>query len=1242
MRSITSMTWLKSRPKTISRIRTLPVPKQYPSKSLGAEKHYLGMIIKKALRLPVNRSGFYMRHYNKFSLNACLMCIALLVLLSSNAYPQDNVLNDVNYKKYYVVITVNDTLVLLPDKFITENSLKIFIDSLEISSSNYTIDYRYGKIKFTSQYFEELFSLTARGNAAVIVTYKNLPYNIPDEYSRFEILSRLDTLKEDTVRVAEIKDDFIEDIFTGTDLEKSGSIFRGFTIGNNRDLTLNSGFRLQMTGKLSKDIDIVAALTDESTPIQPEGNTQKLQEIDKVFVELRTPNLTTTLGDIDVNFSNLDFFNFSRKVQGAKGFGTLDKSDLFVSAAITRGQFNTNTFNGSDGVQGPYKLVGANNEVNIVVIAGSEKVYLDGIIMIRGENNDYTIDYPNGQLTFTNRRLITNASRVTVDFEYSDKKYSRSLLVGQANTIIFDDRLKLSFSYLRERDDQNKPIDFTISDSDRTIISNAGDDRLKASKSGVTFVGRDSLGFPLGFYIEVDTIINANQFRFYRYAPGDTNALYQVAFSFAGAGKGDYISLSTNSYRFAGIGQGSFLPVIFFPLPISYQSGDLNLDLKLSKNVSFRVEGAVSDFDQNLLSSNDDKNNQGLALNSSVVFNNDNFKLGSANLGMMKFTLRQKFINKLYNSLDRLNPVEYNRVWDIQDSTNQTENSTEAALTFQPKQYLVINTTGGRIKRGDSFNSLRSSVNVNFLGDSLLVPAVQYYADFISSNDKSVDYKGKWFRQSGVIDYKLKPFGEKFGTYNFIFGLDGEDKEISTAASDTASAGSYKFYEFKPAFILSNFFHMDFGYRFNYRFDDIFNNGSITRQSNSLTHTYSFRVKDLNFLASAVNVVFYDKKYADEFLSQGLSNNRTVLVTSQNNLWFFDRGIQTNLFYKVSSERSAKSEVVFIKVAVGQGNYKYLGDLNGNGLQDENEFVLVNYDGDYIKLIIQTDQTFPTTDLQASTGINIAPSRIFKIKTEGFVKEITDNISFDTYLSVSEKSKDPEQKNIYLLKFSKFLNEQNTIAGTNTVQQDVNLFQNHQYFGIRLRFIQKKGFNQYFSGNERLLGVERSFRLRLSFTPDLTLITDYVSETNRNLAPSLSFRNWNIGSKSVISEFTYTPIRSIETGFRIELKRANDFYPSNPTGADVNRQILKFSYSIESKGKLRIEIERDEAILSASTLFLPYELTKGITVGKSFLWTVSFDYRLTSFIQATINYFGRAEGRSKVIHTGTAELRAYF
>ena len=66
-----------------------------------------------------------------------------------------------------------------------------------------------------------------------------------------------------------------ESIF-GEGIQKNGTILRGFTVGTNKDFTVNSGLRLQLSGRLSDDIEIVAALTDENTPIQPEGNTETL------------------------------------------------------------------------------------------------------------------------------------------------------------------------------------------------------------------------------------------------------------------------------------------------------------------------------------------------------------------------------------------------------------------------------------------------------------------------------------------------------------------------------------------------------------------------------------------------------------------------------------------------------------------------------------------------------------------------------------------------------------------------------------------------------------------------------------------------------------------------------------------------------------------------------------------------------------------------------------------------------
>ena len=1159
-------------------------------------------------------------------------------------FSQQKTYEDINYRKYLINITSSDSVLRLPGKFIIPGSVTVYSDSIEVDASNYSTDYRYGNISLKRKIINEILSDSNKERVSLIVTYKNLPYDIPDTYSRFEILEKLDSAKADTVKVAEIRSDFIEDIFAGSDLQKSGSLFRGFTIGNNRDLTLQSGFRLQMSGKLSKDIEITAALTDENTPIQPEGNTQKLQEIDKVFVELRTSNITTTLGDIDVNFSGSEFFNFSKKLQGAKGFAEFGKTNLFVSGALTRGRFASNSFNGIDGVQGPYRLVGADNEVNIIVIAGSEKVFIDGVQMTRGESNDYIIDYSTGQIKFSNYRLIKNSTRIVVDFQYSDKKYSRSFIAAQTKTSLFKERLNLSFSYFRERDDRDKPIDFILNDTDRSIISQAGDDKFKASKSGVNFVGRDSTsGASLGQYVKIDTTINSQLFTIYRYAPGNDSALYQVSFSYVGPGKGDYFSLSSQAYQFSGIGTGSYLPLVFLPIPVAYQGGDLGLELKISKSVSVNIEGSVSDFDQNLFSDNDDTNNKGGAIVSSILFSPKELNLGFVKLNDVQLIFRNRYVNKLYNSVDRLNKVEYNRVWDIQDSTNQNELTNEAGLIVKPGKFLLLSATGGRLTRGEKFKSLRGNFDLKFVGDSLSIPGIYYNVDYISSSDGDIDYKGTWIRQSGKLDYKVKPFkNESLGKYNFIVNFLGEDKQIKSIVFDTTGQSSFRYYEVRPGINITDLLKFDVTYSFSYRLDDQINQGSLQRLSNSYTHTVGTALKNTGFINANVDFVLFDRKYTEVFITKGYTDSRTTLVTSQTNLWFFKRAFNSTLFYKVSSERTAKQEVLFIKVPIGQGNYKYLGDLNGNGVQDENEFILVNFEGDYIKIVRPTDQLFPTTDLQSSANFNIVPSRFFSTIKEGILKEVINNVTFDTYLSVAEKSKDPVQNNIFLLKLSTFQNDQNTISGFNNIQQDIGIFERNDYFGVKLRFVQRKGFNQYYSGNERQLNVDRTVRLRFSFTPDLTLVTDYVSDIQRNFAPSLFSRNWNINSEGVISELIYKPIPSIETGFKVELKRSKDHFPSQPTTADLNIQTLRFVYSLLGKGTVRAEISRNEAILSTNPAFVPFDLTKGLVVGKSYFVTVNFEYKISNFIQATLNYFGRAEGQSRFIHTGTAEVRAYF
>lgn len=210
-----------------------------------------------------------------------------------------------------------DSVISLPHPFIAANSETLTIDdSFRLESGrHYSIDYRWGIVRFTRLLQDSLGRIDSTWYYKVEVRYAYFPFNFRDSYFRRQVLVMRDSVGRDTLKIVRPTQAFTLDEIFGGDLQKSGSIVRGITVGTNRDLSLNSGLRMQLAGRLSSDIEIVAALTDENTPIQPEGTTQTLQEFDKVFVEMRSSDVTATLGDFNIDIAGTEFARLNRKLK---------------------------------------------------------------------------------------------------------------------------------------------------------------------------------------------------------------------------------------------------------------------------------------------------------------------------------------------------------------------------------------------------------------------------------------------------------------------------------------------------------------------------------------------------------------------------------------------------------------------------------------------------------------------------------------------------------------------------------------------------------------------------------------------------------------------------------------------------------------------------------------------------------------------------------------------------------------
>ena len=1116
-----------------------------------------------------------------------------------------------------VVIPPGDSVVSLPHEFLIGESFALRDASgmLLRDSVDYRLDFRFGTLTLgdSLRVLPDTLRLTA--------DYSYFPITIPREIFTRELVTITDsTGREQTL--AERTDSggglTATGIF-GRDFQRSGSITRGITVGSNRDLTVQSGLRLQFSGNITEDVEVVGALTDEQTPIQPEGNTQTLREVDNIFFEVRSPVADGTLGKFFASHDLTEYTGFSRKLQGGKVLGKFgDVGQTQLVAAVSPGKFRTQEFQGREGDQGPYRLTGPNGERDIIVLAGTERIFVDGVLMIRGRENDYVIDYATGEIFFQPRRPITGFNEIVVDFEYSDRRYSRSFLAASHTGLFVDSALRVTASYVREADNQDSPIDLELSEEDRTLLAAAGADPAGAVRSGVVFVGRSDTAS--GLYRRIDTTINGLPDSIFVYDPSSSEAVYDVLFNRAINGRGDYRNVAFGQYEFVGKGAGEYLPVVYLPLPGLQQVGAVALGLQPARGVVISGEAAFSGTDLNRFSSDPGAQRNGMALKGTALLEGDSVTVAGANLGWMRGTSTLRFVGEGFQGINRIAEPEFDRRWNAAGRIGELgydDIIAEGRLEWRPIRSLDLTVGLGHLDRGDFFSSFRHDYAARFADRNIPV-AADYALELIASNDTlGGKTESDWIKGRGGVSYRL-------GRVTPGFRVEHQHRDNLRPGPDTLLQGAFRFVEAGPDLVVDfPLFRTVASLRYrsddSARFDPEIGGTRFIHDGDAQTFRLNGELTGIRSLRSTLDFTYRRKTYDSVPGVDPLSRleNVSILARSDTRWTGLNRGLEIEGVYEVQTEQAARLQRIYVRVPVGQGQYIWQ-DLDSNGVQTENEFrETIADDGEYVRVNLPTEQLFPVINLESSIRLKISPEDFLSDSTT--LGRLLKPVTTETFLRIEEKSNTENESDIYLLNFGAFQNDSTTLLGNALIQQDINLFEKSREFSARLRLLKRSGVTRLFNALERSADLERSLRLRWNPTTDIGLQLDASLEDRSLLGADLdASRAFDLEALQFQTDFSYRPERSLELG-----------------------------WIFETKGRLRATLER--TVVSGSNLqggdifTLPFQLTDGYGIGTTWVGRLGFDYRFGANIQASVTYTGRAEPPSdRVIHTGQMEVRAFF
>lgn len=1123
-----------------------------------------------------------------------------------------------------------------------------------------------------------------------------------------------------------------EQILSTPGISKSGNLARGISFGNTQNVFVNSALNLQLEGKLADNINLTAAISDQNVPFQPEGNTQQLQQFDKIYITLTNPNWNLTAGDVVLRNKPDYFLRYYKNIQGAaaeanfgplipglSGLGaapgvanavflngqagqvlggmpngpspaTLNptgiaqpqltdpnragssgapvglgasgagatvssagvskglawRSSTSVAGGVAKGKFASTDVAPIENVQGPYRLSGPNGEQYIIVLANSEKVYLDGRLQIRGFDADYTIDYNLAEVTFTPRHLITSNTRIKIDFEYSDLNYSRSLYAVSHYQQV--GRLSVHGNFYQEADNPNNAPNLNLNDTTRALLRRAGnvavadapgadsttyDHRIVQYHRDLVLPAGGTARVPVFTYVGSTTPIDS------------IRGSYTVRFTDLGQGQGDYArstrfaSSNGSVYEYVGPHLGRYQPVRRIPTPLLKQLVAGGISYQVDSSTTVFVDAARSRLDRNRFSPESDQDG---ALRVGYVVQGRRLPAALAAGVLRNYRLRSaldyEYTGKHFAPIDRYRDIEFDRNWSAVSPGQGT------AVVPVAREDNIFNFSLGLIK------DLNNSVNYRFsrrfrpgevngqqhwLEAAQKVGHLEMRGSLFLLNSEAGRFHSSWARGEATgrfVGGRLVP------GYAYRF----DKNRVSSTRTDTIRSANY--FDEHNVFLQSrDSARTHYRFDYTYRRDQAPSREQTALLLRGIAQTWQGtlaarlgKTQDLRVLAT----------YRD-LDSVGRSRQRTVLGQVFYNASLLQNQIRSELSYSVATGRELKRDYSFLAVPAGQGTH-YWVDTNHDGIQQKDEFFEAQTpDAQYrtfIKVYLPTSDYLIAFTNRLNYRLTTAAPRGWR--EAGGWQAIVARFATLSSVTVDRRTTNPALLS-RLNPFSFNKDDVQLLAFNQLMRNTLYFNRSNPIFGGELTVQQTQQKTLLAEGSDLRNLSTQSVLLRRTLATSFTGRLIGTRDIREASSTYLLARNYRLLIYTLQPEISYQPTSVLRlTGTYLHTSKQNtlevpdaELHPGIFDELGIETRLSQVNKRTLTAATRYTRVQFDGTNPNS---VVAIEILNALRPGSNFTWNLNVEQRLSNGLNITLAYDGRKASGLNTVHTGRMQVAVLF